>query len=123
VTGANFIPAQTGTSVVTYAFTGQNGCTGTASNLITVDACSGISENSKTDVIVYPNPTRALLTVQSTSQIISVIISDIRGEVIHKMIGISQKPEIDLSFQSAGVYIIEVFTLNGPTHARILKVD
>lgn len=66
------------TAVHTVTGTSAEGCVQTASVLVTVSACTGLSENSAANFRIYPNPTTGALQVES-SYAERILIFDILG--------------------------------------------
>jgi hypothetical protein len=70
---------------------------------------------------VYPNPARDLLHISSASDISSISIYDIRGSLLHTWNCGSMHCMEDISWLSAGTYIIRIFTVQGSQAARFIK--
>lgn len=67
VSGNNFDPAAAGagTHTITYSYTDTSGCTGTATQIIFVDVCSGLSSSTlSAGMVVYPNPSEGDFTLE-----------------------------------------------------------
>ena len=93
--------------IITY-----NGCTDTTSCL---NAIAGITENSTTDITLYPNPTTGIVNVELSSEAIAqnpeIQVFDMYG----RMLGVAdargaspQTMEIDLSQYANGIYLLKV---------------
>jgi hypothetical protein len=70
----------------------------------------GINENTLIDFAVYPNPTTAILTVQSNSTIVQIEIYNPFGQLILSNMNENQ---IDISSVSQGIYFIKIKDKNG----------
>jgi hypothetical protein len=87
VTGSTFDTGiGAGTYPVNYAYTDINGCTGTDTENLVVDLCTGIAGASALNgLTVYPNPSAGTFTV-AYSQLLSgnlvVRIMDVQGKVV-----------------------------------------
>ena len=78
------------------------------------------SNESKTkyDVIVYPNPIKSLLTVESKSRIGDLKLFSLEGKLIEN----SNTNKMDLSRYSSGNYLLEVrFDDNNTIVKKIIK--
>lgn len=108
VNGTNFNPASAGigTHTITYSVT-QNGCTGTSSSSIIVDACSGLEEDEHDSIEVFPNPTSDVLTVEGlTEDIIKIELIDASGKVCGTWNVNTLEIDLDLSIYSMGNYTL-----------------
>jgi hypothetical protein len=83
----------------------------------------GLNEFNVNDVIVYPNPTNGLITVNTNkSTIESIEILDINGKSILNKRFDDNVIQLDLSEYSVGVYLLKVYSSeNEPTLHRIVK--
>jgi hypothetical protein len=106
VSGTNFNPANAGigTHTITYSVT-QNGCTGSSTSTIVVDACSGFEDNVLNSIIVFPNPTSGMVTIEGlTSEISTIELIDAAGKVCASWKVNSLQTQLDLSTFSTGSY-------------------
>jgi len=116
VTGNTFSPASAGAGLQTinYLYTDANNCSATASDSIFVDLCLGINQLGETvSYIVYPNPTSGLENIVFSalpSETITVEIYTLEGRLVTNRIIESVATSIDLTAQSAGVYLIKMKT-------------
>ena len=90
--------------IITY-----NGCTDTTSCL---NAIVGISENSTTDLILYPNPTTGIVTVQLPPETCNLTpeiqMFDIYGRRLQIIPVTDETTPIDLSRYANGVYFVKL---------------
>ena len=88
VSGNNFIPSQAnqGTYVIIYNYTGSNGCSNSATDVLVVDACVGVEElENNLGLNVYPNPNTGDFTLEinaATSINAQLDITTIDGRVV-----------------------------------------
>lgn len=101
---------------ITYTFTDQNGCTGTATTPIAVSACVGIEETNATGFTMYPNPTTGVLNFNLTENS-SVEVFDVLGNVVAAKQFTTGNATLDLSNQPNGVYFVRV---NGANAQRVV---
>jgi plastocyanin len=81
---------------------------------ITVTATSGISENEQSNVLVYPNPAKASFTVEHEQGIASVVVYDVKGQLILQIAGNSESLiVVDSESLAAGVYSYLINGVNG----------
>lgn len=91
------------------------------------DICAlpvGLKEVSKQISLfeVYPNPFNSKFTIElSTSELVSIEIYNVVGDVVKKQTISENKSVIDLSAYSAGVYFVKVSTKSGSDIKRIVK--
>lgn len=86
VASGSFDPAAAGlgTQTITYSYTDGNGCTGSSTNTINVDACLGVEEETTSTLQAYPNPNTGLFTlsVNGQDQLTDIKIVDAQGKAI-----------------------------------------
>ncbi len=109
--------------------TDENGCDGTASVMVTVEACAGIEENaSATGFSIFPNPNKGEFTLQIRDAAIgngNISIVTTTGEVVYSgkinITNESYSQKINLNLNS-GIYFVKVETLNGTAiHKLVIK--
>ena len=105
----NPLTAGAGTHTITYTVT-QNGCTGSASSTITVEACADIEETEKELVLIYPNPTSGSLSItgESLANYKELELIDAAGRVIAKWTINGNPMNLDLSGYANGNYSIKI---------------
>jgi PKD repeat protein len=121
VTGNTFNPATAGvgTHTITYSVT-QNGCTGTSSSFIVVDACSDLIENENNLVVVYPNPTSGLISIQGIiSDVQTIELIDATGRICKSWNASSTEMQIDLTEFAVGSYTLKFKGMNSSFIKRI----
>jgi hypothetical protein len=107
----------------TYTVTGTdaNGCSSNALVTLGVDACTGIlTNNAQNSLVVYPNPTSGLLTIETGDNSLKTIqLTDLTGRVVISMSTQDQKVGLNLENVSNGIYQLSVS--NG-TSMEVMKV-
>jgi hypothetical protein len=103
-----------GTFPIVYTYTDSNGCSDTASVIMTVSNCTGIPEKSIASIMnVYPNPSNGEFTLNVLgNENADVIIYDELGQSVQNfkvVSGVSSNIHIDVS----GIYFIEMTTSSG----------
>jgi hypothetical protein len=114
--GANntFNPAQAllGNNVVTYTYTDANGCTGTTTAIVMVDACTGIPTlNNNQGINLYPNPNDGQFTFTSTENGTLQIFNSL-GQVVYSERTTAGTHDLILNTVDAGVYYMQFTTTN-----------
>ncbi len=84
---------------------------------IYADSPSAIEENMN-ELSIYPNPTNNLLNIQSSTQIQSVEVLNIQGQLVIKEGNVNQ---INVSSLTNGVYMIRIATDNGVKVQKFVK--
>jgi len=82
-------------------------------------AATGIPENQEENILLYPNPTSSILTLNTSEQINSVNIIDITGKTVKTIA--SNSNTIDVSDLVKGIYFLQVQTDNGITNNKFIK--
>jgi hypothetical protein len=123
VTGTTFTPsvAGTGTHTATYQYTDANGCDGSATVTITVNACVGIIEATSADGInVYPNPTEGKFSLSITEDATMIIYNSI-GEMLFAQEVKAGTTTVDLQNYANGIYLVSIVKPTSTTTVRISK--
>lgn len=123
VTAGSFDPAiaGVGTHTLTYEFTDGTGCTGSATSDIVVDACASIKEINVNAVNVYPNPTKEAVTVSFNGEEASIIVMDVKGQVLITERIVSNET-VNMNNLSSGTYFVKV-TIEGNTFTQRVIVE
>lgn len=108
-----------GTYTITYAYTDGNGCTGSASQDIVVDICTGIDEGVFDYLQVFPNPTFDEFTIVLDGEFTYRLL-DTRGRLIQEG-GSLNKQNINVSPYEAGVYFVNISAQGATTVVRLVK--
>jgi len=121
VSAGSFIPsfAGLGSFTITYSYTDSAGCTDTASQSITVDACAGINEASGNGgITISPNPGYGVFMITAADMgtgIAAMEVCDMEGRTVYMsevMILNGKATRLDLSELSEGIYIVRI-SVNG----------
>jgi hypothetical protein len=76
-------------------------------------------ENHFADLTIFPNPTHGTINITATSdQVLHYRVEDLYGRTLLSEKSFSQKTEIDLGDQAAGVYVVIVENENGQVVVR-----
>ena len=117
VTAGSFNPsvASAGMNFISYTYTDINGCTGSNTDSIYVDACTGVhaNANKSNNFTLMPNPNNGTFTLQlNTTQVADLMIYDAMGQLVSKQ---NVQPYVlqQLNISNAGVYLIAVITADG----------
>ncbi len=125
VTAGVFNPstAGVGSATITYSYTDATTlCSATSTDVIVVDACTGITTYSEAGVInVYPNPTNGMLYVSTTNGENVITLFDILGNQISKVQSTSAKTQVDMRNLNSGVYFIRVENNKAVSTVRVVR--
>lgn len=116
VTGNSFSAANSGVGayMVNYSYVDNNGCMGVTSTQITVQECTGISENlSSAEVNVFPNPSSGIVYVRAGSSNLNYTINDVAGKLLQQGTVNDKNQQIDASVLSPGIYLMTLSTQDG----------
>jgi hypothetical protein len=94
----------------------------TSSDTIVVDVITGNNEMTKTSQLnIFPNPAKDILSVVSNSQIQSVEILDYLGKTVFSSPNI-EKPCVSIPVANfpPGIYILKATTLSGPVNKKVI---
>lgn len=112
VSGTMFDPQSlaAGNYLVTYTYTDANSCSNSASQLIYLDACLGISNSNVNEVSLFPNPVREVIYLRwnNAEDFTLLELFDAAGRLVlsETLTGINASPEV--SGLEAGIYMIRL---------------
>lgn len=117
VSGNTFNPslAGPGTHVIVYVYTG-GGCSNSITQIVTVDACVGITLPEVPEVKIYPNPTTGKFNVEILGETVpgsTLAIYNMQGQQVTRMKLEAWKKYsdiLDLTEQPRGVYYLRLET-------------
>ena len=117
-----------GSHIILYTITGSNGCSNTAKDTLTVNACVGIDElTNDINFNVYPNPTTGILTLNltTTSDLKGMLyITSIDGKVVLNDViegnGLISK-SINIYDLANGIYYLKLETKDAIKTYKVLK--
>lgn len=120
-TQAQVIATPANTTTYTAVGTDINGCTNSATFLVTVQNCSGIEENALHLLSVYPNPASGAihLTYDASLQVSSIELLDQGGRVIAVVPAMAT--DISTSQLAPGSYFVRMTHNNGYSIARFIR--
>ncbi len=132
VTGSQFDPSiGAGNYSIVYNYTDVNGCSGSDTIAINVNACVGVNENfAGSGMNVYPNPNSGLFTFAAAdmnAKEMTIEIVTIEGQVIksdkYSNVQGNFTEEINMNEFANGVYFMRVTTDGSVFTQRIVKQD
>lgn len=128
VSGSTFTsPDQPGTVEVLYTFTDNNGCTASATADVKVLDCTGVEDLAGMNVVVYPNPTRDIVRVETSFMIdLSAFnLTDAAGRKVQA--GFEKTGDNSLILHTnhlaAGVYYLAVQHFDETLHIKVVKTN
>jgi hypothetical protein len=124
VTGAQFSPstAGAGTHVITYTFTDFNGCTGVATDTLTVQECTGIATVSAGVLALYPNPAaNEFLFVSSGNGMLELVSA--AGQLVTAQRITSTRETVSTSALASGIYMVRYTNASGAISTARLVIQ
>ena len=106
-----------------YSFTTNGGVFDNRFSVVFEDNALSINEDALSNITMYPNPTKNIVTILSPTETIkSVHIIDVRGRQL-RAINVDQfnSVQVDLSTFGKAMYFVKVTTENGAITKRIIK--
>jgi PKD repeat protein len=123
VSNGSFNPALSGvgTQTITYVYT-ANGCSSSSSSTITVDGCSSIEDSENTTLVIFPNPTSGLLSINGLikDQFQTLELIDVTGRICGNWNINTSNVEIDLTKFSTGTYNL---IFKGKTAETVRRIE
>lgn len=100
----------------------SSGITSASSNLITITSfATGIVQNNLNDNLsIYPNPSKGVFTLQSSTKILSIEVTSSDGANILSQQINADKTTIDLSKERNGIYFINVISEKGTVTEKLI---
>lgn len=122
VTGGVFSPATVGvgTYTITYSYTDGNSCNAVVTDVMTVDACTGIQTLNADVVSIYPNPSNGLVMVKTPVLNAQVNVFDINGKKVFTQTTSSFETSLDLSHLANGVYQLNIVSENSSFNHKVM---
>ncbi|MBB5334580.1 T9SS-dependent choice-of-anchor J family protein [Chryseobacterium koreense] len=84
-------------------------------------ASLAVSDVTKAQTKVYPNPVVDVLNIDAASKVNSVSVYDLSGKVVSTHLLNSAKSQINLAKLAPGAYMVKIDTENGPQTVKIVK--
>lgn len=127
VTGNQFDPSiGSGTYTMTYSYTDSHGCSNTQTTNITVNACTGVAEQSANNGInVYPNPNSGSFAISFAAETgdVTIEVIDMSGRVVYAAmennVAAGAVKQVSLENANAGMYLLRVISANGQAMSKI----
>jgi hypothetical protein len=111
VTGNSFNPATAGagTHSVVYTYTDNNGCSNSDTLTMTVDLCTGLTEETNSSFTVFPNPANNNITVTwAIPNVNTLTLSDATGRAVRTYNVSGTQAQLSLEGLASGVYFLIV---------------
>lgn len=122
VTGGVFSPATVGVGSYTimYSYTDGNNCNAVATDIMTVNACTGIQTLNADVVSIYPNPSNGLVVIKTPVLKAQVNVFDINGKKVFTQTTVSFETQLDLSHLANGVYQLNIVSENQSFNYKVM---
>ena len=100
---------------ISWSAVAADACTGARTEaVVTVNDCSNITELTKGNMEVYPNPNNGEFVITTSDEVMNVTITDVRGKVVYTNNNVNNNTiNVNLSDLERGMYMINVETTNG----------
>jgi len=115
-----------GTFTVGYVYTDNNTCSNISIRIFNVSECLHLKNGlaNKRNIKIYPNPTNALIAINSDESILSITVRDPSGRQVQSISHVKEKnASIDLSKEPDGIYFVEIKSASGSVLTRISKMN
>ena len=90
--------------------------------IVNLSCATDVSNQTETNITVYPNPTRGIFVVESENlKDANIEISDFTGKIIRQLSACDNRISIDLSNQPQGIYLVKIITENKIITKKIIK--
>jgi hypothetical protein len=107
-----------------YAIVNDDGCYSEASNTIAYSLTDVENNYPDKEITVYPSPVTGMLNIVSNTELKSILITGIVGNILYENPNVSDKNfEMDMTAYNPGYYLISIRTHTGSRIVRkILKL-
>ena len=113
--------AGVGSFVITASITDPNGCVGTDTLSIQVDACANLLNQDLSNVLIYPNPTNGEVIITGISAGSRIQLLDCSGKLLYEVKVQSTSMALDLSSFSTGIYMVNCTLASGSVRQLLIK--
>jgi hypothetical protein len=124
VTGSQFDPSVgAGSYAIMYDYTDANGCAGSDTITINVNACVGIAETpANNNINVYPNPTsdNVMITISNFTGSAMIRVMSAEGKVVLQQNTTTANTTLDVEQLATGAYFVEVTDANGKSISKLI---
>lgn len=108
-----------GLHLIEYTYTNSAGCTGSANQVVRIDACTGIDEQKENTSLLYPMPADNFITLNSIG---SIRVFDLQGNRIEvKVTASNAESKIDVTNLQPGFYFCELRNGNKVVVKKFIK--
>ncbi len=84
---------------------------------LTVSVCTSSDKLTTEEVLVFPNPSEGVITIDLTQQVLADIqaveVINLNGKVIRRELKVNSRIRIDLENETPGLYFVRLVTPNG----------
>jgi hypothetical protein len=126
VTDGAFNPATAGLGnhTIVYTYTDANNCGGLIMDVVTVEECLGLAENTQKLLQAYPNPGTGLFIIKTEQgqELTGIQVFDIQGKQVQNAVltdGLSVK--VDLTQANKGMYFLQGMLNGNPVSIKLVK--
>lgn len=84
-----------------------------------VSPTSGITNLSRTEVLIYPNPTNDLLNIKTNEPIVNLTMVNMLGQMVYNSTNASNILQISTANFAKGIYVVKVQTAKGVRTEKI----
>ncbi len=86
-----------------------------------VEGDLGTNDNAIEGLVVYPNPSKDVLNVSAQTEISSIEVMNVLGQVMMTETSVSNEVQMDVSSLSTGTYFVRINSENNSTVVQVLK--
>ncbi|RZJ27921.1 MAG: T9SS type A sorting domain-containing protein, partial [Chryseobacterium sp.] len=81
---------------------------------------SANNDNSKSEISIYPNPAKNIISIRSKDKILKIVLFDATGKLLKSFTG-SETKQINVANMTRGNYILKIYTKDKVTTQKIIK--
>jgi len=81
---------------------------------------SANNDNSKSEISIYPNPAKNIISIRSKDKILKIVLFDATGKLLKSFTGPETK-QINVANMTTGNYILKIYTKDKVTTQKIIK--
>lgn len=101
-------------------YTDEIGCSVTSSRIVVGDI--GVEENSVFDLVIYPNPSNAIVNIETKEKLDRIIVRDLQGKIVLEVLAEDKNVnQIDLTNLPSSIYSLQLVKGDLSVVRRVIK--
>ena len=100
--------------------TDSNGCVGTASTVVKVSSCQGITEGEANAIRVYPNPSNGFIIIETDKEVAVDLVNEL-GQLVRSLdVTAASNGKVQINNLAPGIYFVRANVDGRVIHQKII---